>query len=163
MPTGTSSGQGGLPPPTRPRGVRLGSFGRADFIGLGVFALGLVVLDASFMAVGRHSHNAGLFVLWICLQAIACIGAGLFQAVRGRNWQEITVVGAIAAVLLAFIVLVMVNPSPGSPDCGSQGPCDTSFGLGAVVISVLTFPLFGAAAALGRALSGLRRRRDRTD
>jgi len=122
-----------------------------------------VVLDATFMAVGRHSHTPGLFlVLWFCLQAVVCAGAGVFQALRRRNWQEIGIVAAIAAVLLALIVLVMVNPDPGSADCASQRPCDTSFGLGAIVIVVLTFPFFGTMAAVGRAVARLGRQRDRT-
>ncbi len=153
---------GWAPPPTPPRGSRFRPFGRADFIGLGVLALVLTVLDATFMAVGRHSHNTGLFVLWFALQALACVGAGVSQALRRRSWQEMAIVGAIAAVLLGFIILVIVNPDPGSADCGSQGPCDTSFGLGAIVIAVLTFPLFGAMAALGRAVARLGGSRDQT-
>ncbi len=171
MPTGPASPPqqqdwpppgGWTPPPASPPPSWFKPFGRADFIGLGVLAFVLTVLDATFMAVGRHSHNTGLFMLWFALQALTCVGAGVFQAVRRRSWQEIAIVGAIAAVLLAFIVLVMVNPDPGSADCGSQGPCDTSFGLGAIVIAVLTFPLFGAMAALGRAVARLGGQRDRT-
>jgi hypothetical protein len=131
------------------------SLDRADIVGLGVLAVVLAVLDATFMAVGRHSHNTGLFVLWFGLQALACIGGGVFQALRRRRWQEVAVVGVIAAVLLAFIVLAMVNSDPGSADCASTQPCDTSFGLGAIVIAVLTFPLFGAMAGLGRAVTRL--------
>ena len=154
---------GWAPPPTPPRASWFKPLGRTDFIGLAVLALVLTVLDATFMAVGRHSHNTALFVLWFCLQAVACAVAGVFQALRRRSWQEIVIVGGIAAALLALIVLVMINPDPGSADCGSQGPCDTSFGLGAILIALLTFPIFGGMAALGRAVGRLGPQRDPTD
>lgn len=161
QPTGASRGVWTPSPPTPPGTSWFKPFGRAYFIGLVILALVLTVLDLTFMVVGRQSDTTSLFVLWFCLQAVACFAAGAFQALRHRNWREIGIVGAIAAVLLAFIILVMVNPDPGSADCASKGPCDTAFGLGAVLIAVFTFPLFGAMAALGRAVARLASPRNR--
>jgi hypothetical protein len=148
----------GSPSATPSWPVRRGPFAtlqRADWIGLAVLAGALSVIDSVFLAMGRHDANVGLFVLWCCIQALICVAGGAFQGFRGRRWWEIIIVGSIAAVLLAFIVLVVANPDPGSADCASQNPCDTSFGLGALVISIITVPVYTAVAAVGRALGGL--------
>jgi hypothetical protein len=62
------------------------------------------------------------------------------------------------SILLALIVLVSADPAAGSADCPSTGPCDTSFGLGAVLIVVFTLPVFAGLVAAGRGLGGLVRR-----
>jgi len=67
-------------------------------------------------------------------------------------------VAAIASVLLAFVVLASADTAAFSADCPSTGPCDTSFGFGAILICVFTFPVFAGLAAAGRALGGLLRR-----
>jgi hypothetical protein len=65
------------------------------------------------------------------------------------------IVASIASILLAFIILVTANPQAGSADCSSQGPCDTSFGLGAILIFIVALPLFTVTTGIGRVLGRL--------
>ncbi len=155
---GTSSPHPGWPPPPPggwlPPRRWLPPFGAADITALAVLAVVLTVVDAAFLTVGRQDKNVAVFVLWFSLQAAVCISAGIFQAVRRRSWWEIAIVASIASMLLAFIILVMTDPTAGSADCGSQGPCDTSFGLGAIFICIVTFPLFAITTSVGRVVGG---------
>jgi hypothetical protein len=157
--TGGWSPHPGWPPPPPggwpPRRRALPPFGAADVIGVAAVGVVLTVVDVVFLTVGRHDKNVAVFVFWFCLQALVCISAGVFQALRRRSWWEVAVVASIASMLLAFIILVVANPTAGSADCGSQGPCDTSFGLGAIFICVATFPLFAATTSIGRAVGGI--------
>jgi len=128
---------------------------RREQIGLGVLAAVLVVVESVFISVGRHEADPGLFVLWCCVQAAICIAGGLFQGLRGRSWWEVIIVGAMAAMVLGFLALTLSDSDPGSADCPGQAPCDLSFGFGAIVIVLVTAPLFTGVACLGRALGGV--------
>ena len=144
--------------PTKRKWFHLATLKPADVVGLGVLGTMLAVTDAVFLALGRNSKDVGLFALWVGIQVFICILGGIFQGIRRRSWSETVIVGVGAAMLLALIVLIMAVRKSGAADCNGQGPCDTSFGFGAVLIAIITAPLFTGVVAIGRALSGLRKR-----
>jgi hypothetical protein len=130
-------------------------FDRSDVVLFAVAGVVLAIVNAGFLAAGRDHGSVGLFAAWCAAQAAVCVAAGVIQGIRRRALWEVVIVGGGAAVVLAAVVLMMVNSDAGSSDCPSSGPCDTSFGLGAIVIAMVTTPLFSAVALAGRGLGDL--------
>ncbi len=157
----TSSGNGGQMSPEFPpaendrRGRRFSGF---DITGLAVLAVLITVADVVFMArvkdVGSK-HSGPVLLAWLLVVGVACLAGGLFQAGRARPWWEIVVIGAFSGALAGFVILVIADPTAGSKDCPGSGPCDTSFGAGAILIGVLLTPVFTGFAAAGRGLGNL--------
>src|SRR4051794_12359382 len=143
-------------PPVQP-GPRspYASFIAANWVGLGTLAVVLAVTDSVFISAGRRSADPALFVAWAGIQALVCVAAGGFQGVRERRWWETVIVGVIAAVALAFIGLATANSDPGSTDCPEEQSCDTAFGLGAILITIVMTPILTGVTCVGRALGGL--------
>jgi len=165
----TCRGEGVVMQPTPPAPTwlvaprRSRALGAVDVAGLVVVFAVLAVADVIFVVLLRRTASdetapVGLLATWSVVQVVVCVGAGSFQGMRRRRWWEIAIVATIASVLLALVVLVTADPAAGSADCASAGPCDTSFGFGAILICVFTFPVFAGLAAAGRALGGLVRR-----
>jgi hypothetical protein len=135
-------------------------------IELAVIAVLLLVLDLTFIAIAEHagSHRSGgPVVLWLVLQAATVFVAGILQGVRRRGWWQAAFVAAVASGVLAFTALVTANTNPGSADCPGTQPCDTSFGLGAVLIGGVAFVALALVALVGRVLGGLATHRRRAD
>lgn len=153
------------PPPTwaaavpRSRPVRT-----ADVVGWVALFVSLVVIDIVFVSTVKRvgsEHSAGPLLGWLVAQSMICVAGGVFQGVRHRRWWEIVIPALMASVLLAFVVLVSADPTAGSADCPSTVPCDTSFGLGAILIVMFTTPIFVGLVAIGRGVGGLARRTGR--
>jgi hypothetical protein len=131
-------------------------------VALAVIGVLLLALDLTFIAIAKHAgsqRSGGPVVLWLALQAAIVFVAGILQGVRRRGWWLAALVAAVGSGVLAFTVLVTANTNPGSADCPGTQPCDTSFGLGAILIGGVAFAALGLVALIGRVLGGLARHR----
>ena len=154
-------------PPDQPatqRGGGIRPFSRPDILGLTVLLAVLAITDVLFVLhvkdVGSK-HSGPVVLTWVLVVGVLCFLGGLFQAARARPWWEIVIIGAGAGALVGFVVVVLANPTAGSQDCPGSGPCDTSFGAGAIFLGVLLTPVFAGFGAAGRGIGHVIARRGR--
>jgi hypothetical protein len=117
----------------------------------------LVVFDIACITVLQSTaphQGAPVIVVWLVGQVLICfLGGGAQIALQSAGRDKRFTIAATAAVLLAVSALLAGDSSARSTACSSARPCDTSFGLGALVIGAVSLPLFFGAVALGRVIA----------
>jgi hypothetical protein len=130
-----------------------------DLLPLGV-ALAIYVFTGTAVAVAaidRSDDRSAALALG------ACAVAGLAAAVwTGAHWRgpvaRLIGTAAIGSCLVSFSSLAAWPSDPGTQECPGTQPCDTAFGLGAILLAgALCLPMI-IAALLGRAVAGRRGR-----